>query len=461
MSGKPRKAWQIDRELRLSAVPIDRRTRGSEWYDSSTVFPTGDDLVAMFWNSKVPGSMAPELPYVEMVESMANRGFDMAEAEALLPLGLELSARGDRSALRALTARLLEKIHSAPADPASPYWGFEHPASWEEVRGAMGEAAVELEGEPHGLEERTRAAWVGQLAGGSFGTAIEGYCSARIREVYGVISGYVTEPETVNDDVVYELAFLDAFEKAGRRIEPRDIALEWVAQIEFGWSAEWVALHNLNDGIFPPLSGSWRNPYSDWIGAQMRGMVCGMLAPGKPLEAARLAYADAVVSHSANGAYGEIYAAALTALAYLRSDMRALLVEAGRYLPQKSEYASVLRDCLDAARRSESPEAAWSILDRRFEEYNWIHAYPNLAADVVSLWFGEGDMTKSFSILAHAGLDVDCNAGLVGSVIGASRGEVPAEWGSPLRDRLETYIKGKERLSISELAARTVRLSRL
>lgn len=460
MSNETKKAWRIDRELRLAAVPLDRRANPSEWYNSSTVYPTGDDLIALFWNSRVPGSGAPELPYVEMVESMANKGYDMAEAERLIPVGLGLAEKKDRPALRALTARLLEAIHSAPKDPTSPYWKFEHPAEWDAVVAAMDKVHVDESGEqPHRLEERTYAAWLGQLAGGSFGTAIEGYCSARITEVYGKIDSFVTEPETVNDDVVYELAFLDAFEKNGRRLTSKDVALEWVAQIEFGWSAEWVALHNLNDGIFPPLSGSWRNPYSDWIGAQMRGMVCGMLAPAKPLEAARLAHLDGVISHSANGVYGEIYAAVLTSLAYVRSDMRALLVEAGRYLPQRSEYAAVLRECLDVVGRNESPEAAWPILDRRFEEYNWIHAYPNLAADVFALWYGEGDMTRSFSLLAHAGLDVDCNAGLVGSVLGASNGSVPEAWAFPLHDRLETYIKGKELLSIRELAERTTRLS--
>src|SRR5208283_4487362 len=71
MSEGPRKAWEIDRELRLSAIPLDRRVNASKWYTSSTVFPTGDDLTALFWNVRVPGSGAPEIPYVEMVESMA------------------------------------------------------------------------------------------------------------------------------------------------------------------------------------------------------------------------------------------------------------------------------------------------------------------------------------------------------------------------------------------------------
>ena len=69
-----KKAWQIDRELRLNAVPLDRRVHASQWYTSETDFPTGDDLIAMFWGAREPGSGGPEIPYVGMVQAMHNRG---------------------------------------------------------------------------------------------------------------------------------------------------------------------------------------------------------------------------------------------------------------------------------------------------------------------------------------------------------------------------------------------------
>jgi hypothetical protein len=454
-----RSAWEIDRYLRLQAVPLDRRSHASAWHAMTGGFPTGDDLIALFWDARVPGSGAPEVPYVEMVQAMANRGFDPGPAEALLPVGLALAAQGQRDELRACTAELLAAVNDLPRDPASPYWGYEHPAEWEAVWAAMGD--VETGQDPRALkdlEKRIYAGWLGQIAGGAFGTAIEGYHTARIREVYGEVDDYVTTPETMNDDVVYELVFLDAFERYGRGLTSDLLGLEWVRQIPYGWSAEWVALRNLGEGILPPGSGSFRNPYSEWIGAQMRGMVCGMLAPGWPLEAARLAHMDARISHAANGIYGEMYAAALTSLAFVRSDPRELLAEAGKYVPARSEYAAVLRECLGVVGSTADPEAAWTWLDRRFEQYNWIHAYPNLAADILALWYGGGEMTSAFKLLAHAGLDVDCNAGLVGNVIGIMNG-VPEKWGKPIGDTLETYLRGKEVMSIKGLAERTSRLA--
>ncbi len=455
------RAWEIDRQLRLNAAPVDRRKESSQWYSSETVFPTGDDLIALFWESRVPGSRAPEIPYVEMVQSMANKGYDMREAEALLPEGMRLAKEGDRPGLRAHTARLLAAIHSAPRDPSSPYWSFHHPATWTEVLGAMHPSAQKLAPGPvdlAGLGERILEGWTGQLAGGAFGTALEGYHYRKILDVYGRIEAYITTPETINDDVTYELVFLDVFERMGRKLTSQELGIEWVRQIPFGWSAEWVALHNLADGILPPESGSFRNPYSDWIGAQMRGMVCGMLAPGWPLEAARLAHVDGVVSHSANGVYGEMYAAVLTSLAFVHHDPRELVVDALRFLPQESEYVSVARECLDTLRAGTDPLRAWESLDARFEQYNWIHAYPNLAADLLALWHSDGEITPAFSLLAYAGLDVDCNAGLVGNVLGVMHG-VPEQWAGPLNDTLETYLPGKERLSIRELAQRTALLA--
>lgn len=192
----------------------------------------------------------------------------------------------------------------------------------------------------------------------------------------------------------------------------------------------------------------------------MRGMVCGLVSPSWPMEAARLAYLDGVVSHAENGVYGEIYAAVLTSLAFILSDPCTLLTGAAEFIPVKSEYAAVLTKCFEIVRSCEKPEAAWEKLDVYFERYNWIHAYPNIAAVITALWFGNCDMTESFRILAHAGLDVDCNAGLVGTVIGIING-VPDKWGKPLNDTLETYLSGKEHLSIRALAAITSRLAAL
>lgn len=453
------KAWQREREMRDAAVPMDRRVHDSNWFAADFEVPYGDDLIQMFWQSRVPGSGAPEIPYQEMIQAKANQGYDVSRAEALLDEGLALYEAGEKDDLRALTAALLAALVEAPVDPSHPYHRYEHPEGWEAVRAAMAEGIDEgASAWQADFEDRIYRGWLGQLAGGAFGTAIEGYTGEQIEKVYGRVEGYITEPETMNDDVVYELVLLDVFERMGRGMTSEALGLEWVRQIPFGWSAEWVALRNLSMGLMPPASGAWNNPYSDWIGVQMRGMINGLLAPAEPLEAARLAYLDGIVSHAANGVYGGMYAAVLTALAFREDDVRALLVQGLDYLPQHSEYVAVVREVLDVLRAETDPGTAWARISKRLETYNWIHAYPNIAAVCFALWYGEGDFGKTMALLARAGNDVDCNAGLAGTVLGVIA-PVPDTWAMPIGDLLETYIKGKERLSIRELAARTARLA--
>ena len=421
-----KQAWQLEREMRDAEVPVDRRKEASRWMKGDTEFPHGDELLRWNWNVKVPGSLALDVFFQSMVQDWANQGYDVSEAEELIPVGRALEAANNLVDLRVVSARIWKALREAPKIEGHPYHQYEHPVEWESVRAAMPAAA-----DKHPLSvwqanypERILQGWIGQLAGGSFGTAIEGYTGPQIAGVYGEVRSYVTQPETTNDDVVYELLLLDVYEKMGKGITSDALADEWVHQLPYGVSAEGIALRNLNMGIYPPDSGTFLNPYCDWIGAQMRGMVCGMLAPADPMEAARLAHIDAVISHARNGVYGEIYAAVLTALAFVQDNPRKLVVEAARYVPARSEYAAKLEFCLETLCAESDPAAAWKILDKHFERYNWIHAYPNIAADVLALWYGGGDFTETMALLAKAGYDVDCNGGLVGNVLGVIR-DVP------------------------------------
>ena len=225
------KAWEIDREIRVNAVPLDRRIHDSNWYEAGFEAPYGDGLIALFWDSKVPGSGAPEIPYVEMVQALSNKGYDVSAAEALLPEGLKLFHSKDVDGLRTITARILNALNQAPKDPASDYHQCICPANWPNVRAAMGKITEERD--PRALDnlsEKIYHGWIGQLAGGSFGTAIEGYTGDRITQVYGTVDSYITEPETTNDDVVYELVLLDVFEHLGRDLTSVDLGLEWVGR---------------------------------------------------------------------------------------------------------------------------------------------------------------------------------------------------------------------------------------
>ncbi len=452
------KAWQIERQMRMGAVPPKIPCQGG-WKQHLQSPATDEQKILQFWYSEVPASGAPTSLCVGMVQSLANKGYQVDEAEGFLSLGLELARQANLPEVKVITAELMEKIQQASLDLTNPYYRFEHPLAWNDILDSMAQPLDETKNlKIANFEKKLLHGWQGQFAGAAFGSPLEGYAGEQICKVYGEVDHYLTSPETLNDDVVYELVFLEALERYGASLTSRQLALEWLRNIPYAYSAEEVALKNLLEGIFPPHSGLWRNPYSDWIGAQMRGMICGMIAAGKPLEAARFAHLDAVISHSANGVYGEMFSAVLTSLAFIESDIKSLITQAMAYLPQKSEYYAMVQEILAVLNEHLDPIEAWKVLDHRFETYHWIHAYPNIAAVLLALWYGNGEMTRSFSLLAMAGLDVDCNGGLVGTILGIQRG-VPKEWAAPLQDTVETYLWGKEKLSITAIARRTARLA--
>jgi ADP-ribosylglycohydrolase len=330
-------------------------------------------------------------------------------------------------------------------------------------------APVPVDVQSDDFYDRARAAWAARIAGGALGTALEGYTTAQLQKKFGSIRGYVRKPNTYNDDITYEIAFLIACTQKGSLLSSADIADQWLALIPSGWSAEQIALENLRRGVYPPepgaselrpadhpTSGSWQNPYREWIGAQMRGAVCGQVAPGNPREAARLAWLDGVISHTGNGALGEVFNALLVSLAFIERDMRSCLDRAIGLIPADSEYYSVIHF---ARQQAESADfaAAWAACEERFKQYNWIHAYPNAAAEVLALWFGKGDFDETMHYIAMCGQDVDCNAAQIAAALGAQQGSGVMEEGWFLGETVQTYLRGDmENISLKFLADQTV-----
>jgi hypothetical protein len=175
-----KKAWQLEREYRDAAIPVDRRKETAHWEHVGD-FPHGDGLLRWNWNVRVPGSRAPDSFFLSMVQDWANQGYDVSEAEPLLPEGKKLEAEGRMEELRVLSARIMKVLKEAPKIPDHPYHFYVHPASWEDVKAAMPASAgyKPLSGWKDGYAERIYQGWMGQMAGGSFGTAIEGYTGLR------------------------------------------------------------------------------------------------------------------------------------------------------------------------------------------------------------------------------------------------------------------------------------------
>ena len=293
------------------------------------------------------------------------------------------------------------------------------------------------------------------------GTKFEGYTHDALEKVFGEQLGkYVGEVSTLNDDVTYEIIFLKTCEEKKKDISSMDVAKNWISYIPFGWSAELMALDNIKRGIFHPDSGYFYNPFQEWIGAQMRCMVQGLLSPGDPYKAAKLAFIDSQVSHSGNGIYGGIHAAVLTSLAFVFNDPKKIIKESLQYIPQNTEFSRIVSDVIKYCQETSDWLNVLRKVEENFKTYNWIHLYPNTASVITSLWFGEGDFDKSMKIVSSFGYDVDCNAGEIGTILGVSYGQqnFPNYWSIPLNNNLETYLPFFQKIKISDLADWTYEL---
>jgi hypothetical protein len=68
-------------------------------------------------------------------------------------------------------------------------------------------------------------------------------------------------------------------------------------------------------------------------------MMQGLVSPGKPRKAARLAFLDSQISHSGNGIYGGIHSAVLTSLAFVYNKPRSMVKKSVEYIPSLSQYS--------------------------------------------------------------------------------------------------------------------------
>ncbi len=454
------KAWKMELDwIRQALPPANTKVCEENWMHYLEAGLASDRKLFKDWISFVPGSLAPCHLVVAAVQAMHNRGYDVSAAEALLESGLAAAAAKDGSELQKITSKIYYLLNTAPKDESSPYWNYKLYTGWEDISAAVAfPSAKAVDVNTPAYREAIYAGWVAQFIGGALGTQIEGYTTANIRKVFGEVHGYTRAPETYNDDITYELAFLEGFRKHGYSITSQQIADEWLSLIPDGYSAEEMALRNLRRGIMPPESGTVNNYFVDWIGVQMRTTIHGMVAPGNPALAARLAVLDGVISHSANGVLGGVFNAVLTALAFVEKDPHTLVEQTMSCIPADSEFYAVMTFAYNCCREHSDWEDAWAKCEERFQEYHWIHAYPNVAAEIVALWYGEGDFDKTAHIIAMCGMDVDCTAAPLLSVMAILLGgeNVPAHWSEPVGEDIATYLRKDNRFTMNDLVNKTV-----
>ena len=125
-----------------------------------------------------------------------------------------------------------------------------------------------------------------------------------------------------DDDTNYTIMGLYILENYGKDFTSIDVAESWLSALPMlhTCTAERVAYQNVANMKMPTESAIFRNPYREWIGAQIRADFFGYITPGNPEKGAEFAFRDAAVSHVKNGIYGVMWVAAMLSAAAASDD---------------------------------------------------------------------------------------------------------------------------------------------
>jgi ADP-ribosylglycohydrolase len=344
-------------------------------------------------------------------------------------------------------------------------------------------------GEPVGLETRMLNAWLGRMAGNLLGKPVEKIPREGIREILASsgqwpLTQYITAvgvPEEVqqrwpwnrrskvnslrevidgmpeDDDINFAILALVMTERFGPGLSTDDVAQSWLNDLPAGrvFTAERVAYRNLLEGIEPTRAAVVGNPFREWIGAQIRTDVYGWAHPGDRTAAARPALADARLSHTGAGVDGALWVAAMSAAALVVDDPVQAVVSGLEVVDAKGAIAGAVRFGLSLA--DADLDDALDALHAEYGDLHWVHAVNNSALTAYALT--APDFTTAIGRAVMGGWDTDSAGATVGAVFGATRG-VPAEWSTPLDNRVTTSLPGMDQIAIDELARRTVEVAR-
>ncbi|MFE5510721.1 ADP-ribosylglycohydrolase family protein [Streptomyces sp. NPDC056529] len=263
-----------------------------------------------------------------------------------------------------------------------------------------------------------------------------------------------------DDDLNYPLLNLLLLQRHGRGFTTCDVARLWLDELPAGrtFTAERVAYRNLLDGVEPPLTAVRRNPFREWIGAQIRADVHGWTHPGDPVAAAAQAHRDAVLTHTANGVYGAMFVAATVAAASGTADVHRALAAGLAVVPPRSRLARAVRRGIALARAHAGFDAVVDRLHAELGGYHWVHAVPNAALLAAALTHADGDFSRSVCAAVSGGWDTDSNGATAGSVAGLLAGHpdrLPERWTSPLKNRLTTSVPSFDGIGFDTLAELT------
>ena len=294
-------------------------------------------------------------------------------------------------------------------------------------------------------EDSVYAGVLGKVIGVYMGRPFEGWPKASLVNKWGMINGYVHEDMgkpliVADDDITGTFTLIRVLEDSGlyQDTPPEFYGDSWLNytlenKTIFWWggmglSTEHTAFLRLKAGIKAPASGSIAlngRTVAEQIGAQIFIDAFGLVAPGKPELAARMARHAATVSHDGEAIHAAVVVAGMVSAAFTEKRMDKLLDTGVSLIPDSSLIAKVHRDVRAWCKIDRDWHKTYARIDKKYGYRKYggnCHVIPNHALMVMAWAYAPDDFYEAQRIINTAGWDTDCNAANVGSVMGVKVG---------------------------------------
>jgi len=451
----------------------------------------------------MPGwSTAKEYVELELIQSRQ-------EGRQVEDLGQRVQSMGTASDEAWLS--VVEELESRPFDPK---FAFHEPNELSEIQSARPEHRPTVSGLPvdEVLRDKFHGAWLGRCIGCALGLPIEGDPFAgggggrpgwknielwfRGADAWP-LKGYVPQHSRAeqefglaikqdrlaatrenlkwmvsDDDIRYTVLGLMLLERHGDAFDSWDVGKFWhehlpYAQVCTAETQAYLNFAQVTNHLFGAKPDDWkekidwvrhhRNPYREWIGAQIRVDGYAYAAAGRPEKAAEWAWRDASFSHEKNGIYGAMFCSAMISAAFVETDPEKIVAIGLAEVPQNCRLARDVDQAVRIAKAAGDQLELVQTLEKTLGHYHWIHTNNNAALVAAAVIFGRGDFEQTVTTAVLGGWDTDCNGATVGSIAGAMAGAqaIPEHWSGPLNDTLHSMIPWFHPIAISECARRS------
>jgi hypothetical protein len=243
--------------------------------------------------------------------------------------------------------------------------------------------------------DKVYGAWIGQIAGASYGFNFEGK-ARNVIQLDHFLNKY--DAAVVDDDYYYEMVALYGFERFGPAMTVEQLGDMWKEYRAGTWGSSEQARLALERGIKAPETGSPR--YNRWfhtIGPQFSSDIYGMISPGMVNLAGAVARKYSHVNGYAEGSDGAVFVAACISEAFFETNPAKIVYQAAQLIDPRSNY----RKAIDFVLAGYEQRKPWRQIAAG-SEARWRPDYPQMNNSVANgalvalgILYGDGDFLRS------------------------------------------------------------------